>query len=138
MRTLGSGNSNFPKTPTLLQKLKKGEPVPDASLVRLIFKPGKLPIFSLVTEADYRVNVREEDALFRDLITLLEDVWHLDMALFVIVTNREKALWELAVDDDAMTCWEQRDWGLTMSSHAKRPKKRAPKNQRADSTAQVD
>jgi len=55
MRTLGSGNSNFPKTPTLLQKLKKGEKVPDSSLVRLIFKPGKLPIFSLVTEAEYRV-----------------------------------------------------------------------------------
>lgn len=131
MRTIGSGNSNFPKTPTLLQKLRKEEPVPDSSLVKLIFKPGKLPIFSLVTEADYRVNVREEDPLFRDLVTLMDDIWHLDMALFVIVTDRQKALWELAVDDDSMTSWEQREWGLTMSAHDKRPKKRAAKNQRA-------
>lgn len=131
MRTIGSGNSNVPKTPTLLQKLRKGDSVPDSSLVKLIFKPGKLPVFSLVTEADYRVNVREEDPLFRDLITLMDDIWHLDMALFVIVTDRDKALWELAVDDDSMTSWEQREWGLTMSSHNKRPKKRAAKNQRA-------
>lgn len=131
MRTLGSGNSNFPKTPTLLQKLKKGESVPDRSLVRLIFKPGKINVFSLVTEAEYRVNVREEDALYRDLLSLLDDVWDLDMALFVIVTDRDKALWSLAVDDDAMTCWEQRDWGLAMTTHDKRPKKRAAKNQRA-------
>lgn len=131
MRPLGSGDSSFPKTPTLLQVIKEGTPIPDVSLVKLLFKPGKINVFSFITEAGYRVNCREDGPLFRDLVVMYDEIYQQDMALFIQVTDKEKGHWMLTTDDDSSTVWEMRDWGLTMSAHEKKPKKRAAKNQRA-------
>ncbi len=137
MRTLGSSTGELPKVPTLRQAIKARLNLPTTNLVTTIFKPGKFPTISLICEEKFRVNVREDEALYRDLYALFPDMASEKIALFVKIPENSKGRYELLIDDESESDWSEYDWGFRMETHDKR-KKRASVKPRASTLAPVE
>lgn len=109
---IGSQKGDSPKTPTLRQfwKQKEGK-IPNTSYIKIVFPPRKVPNYSLVTEAGYRVSVLEDNPLhniIRDgLPTWIED----GTVLAVQVDDGEKGHWSLVSLSNETGSWEEKDWG---------------------------
>lgn len=135
MRSLGTSTGEFPKTPTLRQAIAARLDIPTLNLVTTIFKPGKFTAISLICEDKFRVNVREEEPLYRDLYALFPDIVNEKIALFVRVPEGSTGRYELLVDETSYSEWTEFHWGFRMEAHDKHSK-RAGKKPRA--TIDVD
>lgn len=137
MRTIGSSTGDFPKVPTLRQAIRARLNIPEVNLVTLIFKPGKFPTISFQCEEKFRVNVREEEALYRDAIEILSYLVEEQVAVFVRVPPRSEGRFELLIDDDSESDWSEFEWGYRMETHDKR-KKRVGKKPRASTLETIE
>lgn len=130
MRTLGTCDNEIPKVPTLRQAIKSRLDLPPRNLVTLIFKPGKYSVITLQCEELFRVNVREEEPLFRDMLGILDALSNEKTALFIEIPNGSQGKFTILIDDDSKSDWDEFDWGFRLAEHDKRSK-RAGKEPRA-------
>lgn len=121
---IGTQKSDRPQTPTLRQYFKQKGKCPNQSFVKTIFRPNKLPYWTLITDHDFKVVVSEDNPL-HGVITDTIQQWETDNScLVVVVDNGEKGHWSLSLDTDQNASWESKDWGFTISDYGK-PRKRA-------------
>ena len=137
MRTLGSSTGDLPKVPTLRQALKALLDIPERNLVTLIFKPGKFPTISLQSEEKFRVNIREDEHLYRDMIEVLSTLHDEKTALFIEVPSDSQGRFTVLIDDESESDWSEFDWGFRMETHDKR-KKRTSKKPRDTTQSSVE
>ncbi len=121
--TLGKQHSDRPQTPTLRQYHKNTGKLPLFSHVKVIFRPGKLPYFTLVTDHDFKVVVSEDNPLHGVLTDELES-WAKDNTCLLIRPDQDKiGSWELSSDTDNNSEWEEKDWGYSLSGYGTKAKK---------------
>lgn len=130
MRLLGSSQGDLPKVPTLKQAISAKLNIPDFNAVTLIFFPNKYPVITFQCEEKFRVNVREGDQLFEELMELLPILPASKGTLFVEVPANSTGNFILHLSDEESTEWKLFDWGLRGEVTKKRGK-RASKEQRA-------
>lgn len=130
MRVLNASTGELPKVPTLRQAIKARLNLPVTNLVTLIFKPGKYSVISLVCEEKFRVNVREDEPLFRDLLEIFPNLEVEEISLFVRIPEGSEGRFEVLIDDESSSEWTEFDWGFRLESHKTRGK-RAGKKPRA-------
>lgn len=130
MRCLGSSTGEAPKVPTLKQVINARLNIPDLNVVTLIFLPNKYPVISFQCEEKFRVNVREGDQLFEELVELLPTLPASKGTLFVEVPANSVGNFILHLSDEESTEWELFTWGLRGQVTRKRTK-RAGKEPRA-------
>lgn len=137
MRSLGSSSGELPKVPTLRQAIRARLDFPPTNLVSLIFKPGSYNVISLICEDRFRVNVREDEPLYRDLYELFSNLVSEKLSLFVRVPDDSEGRFEILVDEKSRSEWSEYDWGFRLESHSKRSI-RAGQKPRASTLKQVD
>lgn len=115
-KELGSDNGSAPKTPTLIQfhKQTNGK-LPQISWVRIVFIPGKVPNYTLVTAHDFRVNIHKGSSLFDLLNRELAQWVEQGLALAVQPDQENIGKFGLLLDNDVDCGWETREWGYTCS-----------------------
>lgn len=120
--SLGSQTGDSKKTPTLRQYIKQcGGKCPKSSNVKIIFKPGQYGGFSIVTDHDFRVAVLEDNPLHDYLSRNLHKLSSDETTLVVRISNPDKVEWELAIDTDWNSDWEEKTWGYKLSLQDKKP-----------------
>ena len=119
MRTIGSSTDGFIKVPTLRAALRAGLDIPMLNLVDLIFKPGKFPAISLQCEDKFRVNIREDSDLYRDVLLLFDELENEETALFVEVPSGSEGEFVVVVDEQSRSEWKEFDWGFRLEKHRK-------------------
>lgn len=119
---IGSQKTDSDKTPTLRQYIAKCEgKCPDKSFVKIIFLPGKIPNYSLVTDHNFRVSILSGNDLFRAITENIEE-WGESGASLVVLPDKDRpGAFELAVDSDSTSDWERTSWGFKLD--LKPPKK---------------
>lgn len=109
---LGSDSGSAPKAPTLKQFAEKTNgKVPAISFVRIIFAPGKVPNYTLVTDHDFRVNVHKGSALFGVLNESLAEYAERNVALAVCPDSEDIGKFSLMLDDERHAEWTDKEWG---------------------------
>lgn len=137
MKCIGSSTGEIPKVPTLRQAIRARLNIPTLNYVNRVFKPSKYPTITLLCEDKFRVNVREDESLYRDLIALFSDLEKDEVALFVEVPSDSEGRFSLLIDEDSKTLWEEKSWGFSAIEH-KHAKKRASKKPRASLLTPVE
>jgi len=109
---LGSQASSTAKTPTLKQYLKEISIEDNQSFpVTLIFLPSKYPNITLMCGDEFKVTVGIADSLHIIIMSNI-DKWSQDMTtLTVSVIDENKGSWELGIDTDFQSTWEEKDYG---------------------------
>ena len=123
---LGREQSGETKTLTLRQYIACHGKVPERTYVKLVFPPGKYDQWSLVTEAGFRVSFNASSDLYEDFQDNLSVIVADEQALFVCVTDLDKAKWKLATDTDELCFWTLQPWGYRAEIQ-ERPKKPSSK-----------
>ncbi len=114
---IGSGDDSRPKTPTLRQFHEiTGGKLPKRSPVVILFEPGKIPNFTLVTSHDFKVNVHKDHALFHLLQSRLPDWAERGVALSVIPSKERPGVFELAIDGGKQVGWKRESWGYRIDA----------------------
>ena len=114
---LGVDNGSAPKTPTLVQFAQKTNgKVPEISFVRLIFAPGKVPNYTLVTQHDFRVNIHQNSHLFPILNNSLAEWSECGVALAVCPDAQNIGKFSLVLDDGRDAEWGVKEWGYTIDT----------------------
>ena len=134
---IGQQEGDSPKTPTLRQYLKKtGGVCSQSTVVSLIFKPGKFGGWSLNCDNKFRVEVLEDNPLYKYLNDHEEDLFVQGTSLVVLVTDTEKVQWQLAVQEEYEADWEAYKWGYKIRNHKKiKPSPTADKTARKSKTS---
>lgn len=117
LANLGSQKGDRPTTPTLRQYAKKNGNAPNHSHVKTIFKPNKLPYYTLITDHDFKVVVSEDNPLHGVITDNLEQWAKNGQVLVVVVENGDKGFWSLSEDTDDSGEWEERDWGFSIGGY---------------------
>lgn len=118
---IGSQKGDSPKTPTLRQYYtqKQGN-VPPRSLVTIVFRPNKVPNYSMVSEHGFRVSVMEDNPLHSIITDSLEH-WSEDgVSLFIQIDDGQKGYWTLCTDTNESCSWEEKAWGYKIVGEEKR------------------
>lgn len=112
LRSLGSQDTDQPKTPTLRQYCaQKGGKIAQNHLVKIVFKPNKAPNYSLVTETGFRVSVLEDNPLHKIFTDSLPE-WDMgNVPLYVKVVDGSKGKFEVLESDDERITWNEYSWG---------------------------
>lgn len=115
---LGEGDSTRPKTPTLLQYLQEhGKSTPKVSVVTFVFFPGRAPNYSLLVDADYRINIHKSSSLYELFNDKLSTWVEQEIALLVLPNlDDRKGTYSLALDEKRKRVWEEREWGYKLNS----------------------
>ena len=117
---LGQQDGDSPKTPTLRQYLKKtGGVVSQSTVVSLIFKPSKWGGWTLNCDNKFRVEVLEDNPMYKYLNENIDLLCEDGTSLAVLVTDTQKVQWQLAGQDDYTANWEQFNWGYKVTGHKK-------------------
>lgn len=130
MRSLGQSVGELPKVPTLRQAIKARMNLPTRNWVSLIFTPNKYPVITFICEDKFRVNIREDEPLYRDVLDILSTIEHDDVTFFIDIPEGSEGRFEVLVDDETKTTWSSRDWGYKCETIPEK-KKRARKEPRA-------
>lgn len=121
---IGEQTGDRPKTPTLRQYLKlSGKKIPNHTNVTTIFRPGKYGGWSLVCDGRFRVEIQEDNPLYK---MLTEQIGKLELScttLTVSVTDAEKVQWALNIDTDSASEWSEYSWGYTLKVMTAKTKK---------------
>ena len=113
--TIGSQTGDKPKTPTLRQYLQRsGGVCPHTTNVTTIFKPGQYGGWSLVCDGRFRVEVAEDNPIFKALQENIEDWEFKGVNLVVQVLNTEKVEWALAINEEWESDWQGKPWGYVL------------------------
>lgn len=117
LRSLGSQNTDQPKTPTLRQfwKLKDGK-VAKSHLVTILFKPNKAPNYSLIVEVGFRVSILEDNPLHKIIADSIAEWTENEVPLYLTITNGEKGQFELSESDHETIEWNEYSWGWKMEN----------------------
>lgn len=119
--TLGSGDSNRPKLPTLLQYVKAGNTTPAIAHVSIVFFPGKVPNYTLVCADSFRVSIQKGSDLFEVVKTSLDGWAESSLALAVRPDYDDPGTYHLEADEARMCDWIPEDWGWRLQEERKRP-----------------
>ena len=119
LASLGKQHGDRPITPTLRQYAKKNGKAPNHSHVKTIFRPNKLPYYTLITDHDFKVVVAEDNPLHGVITDHLEQWSKNGQVLVVVVENGDKGIWSLSEDTDDNADWEERDWGFSIEGGAR-------------------
>jgi hypothetical protein len=111
MKVLGSSTGDLPKVPTLKQAIAAKLALPNFNLVTLVFKPNKYPVLTFQCEEKFRVNVREGESLYEELIELLPTLVASKETLFVEVPNNSQGRFIMHLCAEEQSEWEEFDWG---------------------------
>lgn len=123
---IGSQTGDQPKTPTLRQYAAKGGQFPKANTVSVIFKPGKLPNWSMVADNKFRVTVYEDNPLHGAITDSIEEWVNSCACLSIMVVDGLKGEWSLAINTDESVDWKEFSWGYKAEIMEK-PKTRSRK-----------
>ena len=109
---LGSESGSAPKTPTLKQfaTITNGK-LPKISYVKIVFVPGKVPNYTLVTDHDFRVNVYKDSPLYHLLGEQLAAFIESGATLAIQPNQEDIGKFALLLDDDRPGDWTAHDWG---------------------------
>lgn len=114
--SIGSQETDSPQTPTLRQFAKRyPDRRPKVCTVALIFKPGKVPNYTLTTDTGFKVSVLEDNPLFNAVSANIQ-AWMDDSACLVIIpTNWEKGSFDVSVNTDELCEWVEKSWGYKLT-----------------------
>lgn len=122
--SLGTQRTDRPQTPTLRQYYKGNGKLPIKSYVKTIFKPNKLPYWTIITDHDFKVVVSEDNPL-HGVITDSIEQWEKDGSCLVITPDQEQiGAWDLGLDTDNNSTWRVMDWGYSLTDYVKSRKKK--------------
>lgn len=124
---LGKQKTDRPQTPTLRQWAKNRETFPGQSHVTTIFKPNKLPYWTLIVDHGFKVVVQEDNPLHGVITDSLDDWFKEDGALVVVLHDVEKGSWSLGMDTNENADWEEFQWGYKCTIKNKPPTAKASK-----------
>lgn len=109
---LGTDSGSAPKALTLIQFAKQTNgKLPKISYVTVVFVPGKVPNYTLVTQHDFRVNIHKNGALYNLLAEQLSSFAESGLALAVQPDPANIGKFALLLDDGKSAHWDERDWG---------------------------
>lgn len=112
---IGSQTGDKPKTPTLRQYLQRtGGVCSQSTNVTTIFKPGQYGGWSLVCDGKFRVEVGEDNPIFKALQENWDSWADQSVCLVVLVHNTEKIEWSLATHDEWESDWTLKPWGAVL------------------------
>jgi hypothetical protein len=121
MAKIGDCSGTSPKTLTYKQHVEKGNKVPSASLVQLIFKPHKFPNFTLIVEAGFKVLIPTDSDLGETLMSSLSYFSEQQYALFICDLNPDDGFqFGLEQRDDWLIGWTETEWGYRCENLTKR------------------
>jgi hypothetical protein len=113
---IGSGKNDFPKTPTLRQYLKEHDyKVAKKSFVKTVFNPGKIPNYSFVTDAEYRVSILKGNDIFAELPLHLGSAIDNQYGLFIAPAESLDGTFAIGIDDSVVVEWEETNYGYKCS-----------------------
>lgn len=122
--SIGSQKTDRPTTPTLRQYLKQsGGVCPKATNVTVIFKPGNFGGWSLVCDGRFRVQILEDNPLHGILTDSIPTWSEEDSTLVVRVEDGSKPEWELSINTDSSSTWQEFDWGYKLTCDQPKPSK---------------